>query len=119
MSPMAPHPDPQCPRCRRRYPWGSTVCPDCHVALDLFVEPAPDRPPVPVFETSDRASVDIVAGLLETNGVGTWILGHEDPIHFGIGPSGFWRVCVRPEDEPRAQAILDAEIGADPEAEAR
>jgi hypothetical protein len=109
----------ECPRCRRRYPWGSTVCPNCHVALTLFVQPAPAAAPVPVFETSDRTSVDIVTGLLESHGISAQVFGHEDPIHFGIGPSGFWRVCVRPEDELQAQAVLDDEIGTDPEGDTR
>ena len=86
------------------------------MALDLFADPTPDPPPVPVFETSDRPSVDIVAGLLEANGIATWVLGHEDPIHFGIGPSGFWRVCVRPEDEARGRRIDEVFRLAPPEA---
>ena len=44
----------RCPSCRRQYPWGTIVCPACHVALDLVRDPAPAAPEVTVFEMGDR-----------------------------------------------------------------
>ena len=105
----------RCPRCRREYPWGHTVCPACHVGLELFDEASPKAPPtaptVPVFETGDRSSADIVAGLLAANGLMSVIRGTDDAVHLGIGRAGYWHVLVLAEDATEAQEILDAEIG--------
>jgi hypothetical protein len=93
------------------YPWGTTVCPACHVGLDLSGAQAEERPATLIFETWDRPSAGIVTALLEAHGVACLVRGTQDTIHFGIGPANFWRVFVRAVDEPRAQEILDAEIG--------
>lgn len=105
----------RCPSCRREYAWGTTVCPACHVALNLLGDRRPAAPDVIVFETGDRPSADIVAGLLAAHGVSCAIRGTADGAHVGLGWSGFWRVLVRAADEARAQAILDAEIGREAE----
>jgi hypothetical protein len=102
---------PTCPRCRRAYSWGATVCPACHIALVLFPDPAPRAPEVAVFETGDRASADIVAGLLGAHGLVCAIRGTDDAVHVGRWWAGYWHVLVRSGDEAQAQAILDAEIG--------
>lgn len=103
----------RCPACRRHYPWGTTVCPVCHVALDLAGDPAPTAPETIVFETGDRVSADIVAGLLAAHGLVCAIRGTDDSLHVGLSWSGYWHVLVRADDESRAQAILDAEIGGE------
>jgi hypothetical protein len=105
----------RCPSCRRTYPWGTTVCPTCHVALDLARDRAPAAPDAVVFETGDRASADIVAGLLTSHGLACAVRGTEDGVHAGLSWSGYWHVLVRAADEPQAQAILDAEIGSEAE----
>jgi len=105
----------RCPSCQRRYPWGTTVCPTCHVALELAGEPTRTAPDAVVFETGDRASADIVAGLLTTHGLACVVRGTADGVHAGLSWSGYWHVLVRAADEPRAQAILDAEIGGEAE----
>ena len=107
--------DARCPRCTATYPWGTTVCPACHVALEMAGSETESRPTVRIFETWDRPSADIVAGLLEANGVTCLVRGTADATHFGIGPPGFWRVYVQASDEARAQEILDAEIGREEE----
>lgn len=104
-------PNARCPRCAETYPWGTTVCPACHVGLELAGPEIRERPTALVFETWDRPSVDIVVSLLEAHGVPCLVRGTHDTIHFGIGPANFWRVFVRASDEQRAQEILDAEIG--------
>jgi len=101
----------RCPSCRREYPWGTTVCPSCHVALELVRGPAPAAPEVIVFETGNRPSADIVAGLLAAHGLDCAIRGTDDGVHAGLWWSGYWHVLVRAADELRAQAILDTEIG--------
>ncbi len=107
-----PRPDARCPQCGATYPWGATVCPACHVGLDLTGgEIREQRPTVLIFETWDRPSVDIVVSLLEAHGVPCLVRGSHDTMHFGIGPASFWRVFVRASDERVAQEILDAEIG--------
>ncbi len=103
----------RCPACHRRYPWGATVCPTCHVALDLAGSPATAAPDVVVFETGDRASADIVAGLLTAHGLACAIRGTGDGVHTGLAFAGYWHVLVRAADEPQAQAVLDAEIGGE------
>jgi hypothetical protein len=101
----------RCPRCRLAYTWGATVCPACHVALDLFSDPAPGAPAVAVFETGDHASADIVAGLLGAHGLACAIRGTDDAVHVGRWWAGYWHILVRSADAAQAQAILDAEIG--------
>jgi hypothetical protein len=64
-----------------------------------------------VFETWDRSSADIVAGLLTAHGIRCLVRGDQDSIHAGLGSLGVLRVLVPAADEPRAQEILDAEIG--------
>jgi hypothetical protein len=81
------------------------------VGLDLEGAAGDERPAVLVFESWDRPSVDVVVSLLEAHGVPCLVRGTQDSTHFGIGPANFWRVFVRAADEPRAQDILDAEIG--------
>jgi len=105
----------RCPSCRRQYPWGTTVCPACHVALDLVRDPAPAAPEVTVFEMGDRASADIVAGLLAAHGLVCATRGTDDGVHAGLSWSGCWHVLVLDADAPRAQTILDAEIGGEAE----
>jgi hypothetical protein len=107
---MARHPA-RCPRCAATYPWGTTVCPTCHVGLELAANQPRERPAILIFETWDRPSVDVVVSLLEAHGVTCLVRGTQDTAHFGIGPANFWRVFVRSEDEQVAQEILDAEIG--------
>ena len=91
------------------------MCPICHVALELAGDPARTAPDVVVFETGDRASADIVVGLLTTHGLACVVRGTADSVHAGLSWSGYWHVLVRAADEPRAQAILDAEIGGEAE----
>jgi len=110
-----PSQNARCPRCERTYPWGTTVCPACHVGLDLNTDEAREAPVALVFETWDRPSVDMVVSLLEAHGVSCLVRGTHDTTHFGIGPANFWRVFVRASDEQQAQEILDAEIGREDE----
>jgi Putative prokaryotic signal transducing protein len=105
----------RCPRCGRAYPWGTTVCPTCHVALDLASDPPVAAPAVVVFQTGDRPSADIVAGLLMAHGLSCAIRGTDDAAHGVSGWTGYWHVVVRNADEATAQAILDAEIGREAE----
>lgn len=105
----------RCPSCHRHYPWGTTVCPTCHVALDLAGNPATTTPDVVVFETADRVSADIVAGLLTAHGLACAIRGTDDNVHAILKRSGYWHVLVRAADERQAQAVLDAEIGGEAE----
>jgi hypothetical protein len=81
--------------------------------LDLAGGGSGERPTRLIFETWDRPSVDIVVSLLEAHNVPCLVRGTHDSTHFGIGPANFWRVFVRAADEPRAQDILDGEIGRD------
>lgn len=104
-------PDARCPRCNATYPWGTTVCPACHVGLDLTGSDVRERPTVLVFETWDRPSADVVVSLLEAHGVPCLVRGTQDSMHLGLGPASFWRVFVRASDGRTAQEILDAEIG--------
>jgi hypothetical protein len=105
--------DASCPHCHGRYPWGTTVCPACHVGLDLPGGEARERPSALIFESWDRPSVDVVVSLLEAHGVSCLVRGSEETTHFGIGPASFWRIFVPASDEQTAQEILDAEIGRD------
>ncbi len=101
----------RCPQCGATYPWGTTVCPSCHVSLELTGRERPQPHTVLIFETWDRPSADVVVALLEVHGVTCLVRGTHDTIHFGLGPANFWRVFVRASEEGRAQEILDAEIG--------
>ena len=103
--------DARCPRCNATYPWGTTVCPACHVSLELPGGETRESSPAQIFETWDRPSVDVVISLLEAHGVPCLVRGTHDTAHLGIGPANFWRVFVRASDERLAQEILDAEIG--------
>ena len=106
-----PPPDPRCTHCARTYAWGTTVCPVCHVGLDLTGTGLPPAPEVPVFETGDGTSAEIVASLLSAYEVPCTLRTSGDAAYFGLGRPGWWRVLVQAADEARAQAILDAEIG--------
>jgi len=105
----------RCPRCGRKYPWGTTVCPACHIGLDLTKDSPPAVPDVVVFETGDRSSADIVAGLLAAHSLPSAIRGTDDRLRVGLWWAGYWRVLVQASDEVRAQEILDAEIGRETE----
>ena len=73
-----------------------------------WAAPAPE---VPVFETGDGASAEIVVSLLSAYKVPCTLQKSGAAAHFGLGRAGWWRVLVQAADEARAQAILDAEIG--------
>jgi hypothetical protein len=102
--------DPRCARCARTYAWGTTVCPVCHVGLDLPGAGPPRLPEIPVFETEDGTSAEIVVSLLSAHEVHC-ALRRSGGALFGLGRPGLWRVLVQAADEARAQAILDTEIG--------
>lgn len=101
----------RCPRCQREYPWGVTACPACHVGLELVAPSRTAKPDTAVFETGDRPSADIVAGLLATQGIPCTIRGTDGILHAVLGRAGTWWVLVPAADAARAQEILDAEIG--------
>ena len=101
----------RCPSCRQVYPWGTTVCPHCHVGLEFPGARSAEEPLRLVFETWDRTSADIVASLLEAHGIHCLVRGDHDSIHAGLGSLGVLRILVGAADAPRAQEILDAEIG--------
>jgi hypothetical protein len=105
----------RCPRCARTFPTGATVCPACHLSLEFEDAAAPEQPTTPVFESWDNASVDIVVSLLKAHGVSCLVRGSPGSGLFRIGPASFWRVFVRPSEEPRAQEILDTELGREEE----
>ena len=107
---------PRCPRCRKGFPWGTTVCPGCHIGLEVFASGGLLQETA-VFETADRPSADIVAGLLTAHGVPCTIRGTDNLSHMGMGRTGLWRVFVASAEEPAAQEILDAEIGREEEGE--
>jgi hypothetical protein len=54
-----------------------------------------------------------VAGLLTAHGFTCTIRRADGGVHAGLAWSGYWHVLVRAADEPRAQAVLDAEIGGE------
>ena len=104
-------PRSRCPRCQATYPWGTTVCPICHIGLERAAPPAQHECTAVIFESWDRPSVDTVASILQTHHVPTLVRGTAERWPFVAGRGGFWRLAVRPEDEPRAQSVLDQEIG--------
>jgi len=79
--------------------------------LDLTQDAPAAAPDVVVFETGDRPSADIVAGLLAAHGLTCVIRGTDNRLNIALRWAGYWRVLVRADDEARAQEILDAEIG--------
>ncbi len=111
MSASASPPDARCPRCQTNYPWGTTVCPGCHVALERREPPAQHECTAVIFESWHRPSVETVVSILQAHRIPSVVRGTADRWPFAGGASGFWRVAVRPADEPRAQSVLDQEIG--------
>jgi hypothetical protein len=71
----------------------------------------PTPPDTAVFQTGDRPSADIVAGLLAAQGIPCTVRGTDDTVHVLLGRAGTWWVLVPTADAARAQEILDAEIG--------
>ena len=67
-----------------------------------------------VFETGDRASAEIVAGLLGAHGLACAIRGTDDGLHGTLWWTGYFHVLVRAADEAQAQVILDGELGREP-----
>ena len=106
-----PPPGSRCTRCARTYAWGTTVCPACHVGLDSIGTGLRPAREALIFETGDQMSAEIVASLLSAHEVPCTLRGSGDAAHFGLARAGWWRVLVPADDEARAQAILDAEIG--------
>jgi hypothetical protein len=72
---------------------------------------SPASPDTAVFQTGDRPSADIVAGLLAAHGIPSIIRGPSDLVHVVLGRVGTWWVLVPAAEEAQAQEILDAEIG--------
>ena len=101
----------RCPRCQATYPWGTTVCPTCHVGLERREPSAAHECTAMIFETWDQPSVDTVVAILQAHHIPSVVRGTADRWPFAGGAGGFWRVAVRPEDEPRAQLVLDQGIG--------
>jgi hypothetical protein len=64
-----------------------------------------------IFESWDRPSVDTVVAILRAQHIPSVVRGTAERWPFAGRGGGFWRVAVRPEDEPRAQSVLDREIG--------
>jgi len=104
-------PRARCPRCQVTYPWGTTVCPTCHVGLERGGSAAPRECTAVIFETWDQPSVNTVMSILQAHQIPVVVRGTADRWPFAGGAGGFWRVAVRPEDEARAQSVLDQEIG--------
>jgi hypothetical protein len=87
------------------------VCPACHVGLERSALPAVPECTAVIFETWDRPSLETVVSILQAQGIPSLVRGTADRWPFAGPRGGFWRLAVRPGDEPRAQAILDTEIG--------
>ena len=95
--------DARCPQCHASYPWGTTVCPACHVGLDLLGGEPRARPTALIFETWDRPSVDVVVSLLEAHGLRCLILrGVSDLVGEG-GGEAYGKLEV-PRVRPLAQS---------------
>jgi hypothetical protein len=104
-------PRSHCPRCEATFPWGTTVCPVCHVGLERRGPAAPRECTAVIFESWDQPSANTVLSILQAHQIPAVVRGTADRWPFASGAGGFWRVAVRPEDEPRAQSALDQEIG--------
>ena len=85
------------------------------MSLEFEDAAAPEHLTRLVFESWDRPSVDTVVSLLKAHGVSCLVRGSPGSGVFRIGPTSFWRVFVRPSEEPRAQEILDTELGREEE----
>lgn len=115
-----------CPKCREKFRWTVTVCPDCDV--DLIDQrpgppPTPDEEMVRVFVATDEALLEIAKSLLEGEeikylerfgrlqdlfGWGRFGTGY----NYIVGPAEFW---VRADDADCARACLEGLEHAVPE----
>ena len=116
---------PFCPECKAEYEAGVTACTDCLVPLvDTLPPEEPGIPPdleegelVPMRNFANAAEANLVAGLLEENGIRAFVPGGE----FTVAPSGFSNEIVLLVDErdlERAVALYDAYFAEDAALEA-
>ena len=113
-----------CPECGTEYRAGFATCADCQVAL---VEEAPEEPTVSkmvmVLETSDRALLLVVKGVLEAADIPYTVTGEgvQDLIGLGrLGPgfnvaTGPVRIEVPEEDADEARMLLVPDAAQDEE----
>jgi hypothetical protein len=111
---------PVCPECKAEYEAGVTECTDCQVPLvDTLPPEEPGTPPdleegelVPMRNFGNAAEANLVAGLLEENGIRAFVPGGE----FTVAPSSFSNEIVLLVDErdlDRAVALYDAYFAED------
>jgi len=109
---------PFCPECEAEYEAGISTCTDCLVPLvDVLPTEELGEPPdleegdlVPMRNFANAAEANLVAGLLEENGIRAFVPGGD----FTVAPSGFSDEIVLMVDErdlDRAIALYDAYFG--------
>jgi hypothetical protein len=109
---------PFCPECKAEYEAGIATCTDCLVPLvDVLPMEDPGEPHdleegdlVPMRNFANAAEANLVAGLLEENGIRAFVPGGE----FTVAPSGFSDEIVLMVDErdlDRAIALYDGYFG--------
>ena len=106
---------PFCPECEAEYEEGVESCTDCGVPLVAELPPdetpdVADGEPMPLRNFSNAAEANMVANLLEENGIRAYVSGGE----FTVAPSSFSDEIVLMVDErdlERATALYDAYFG--------
>jgi hypothetical protein len=111
---------PFCPECTAEYEAGVTACTDCLVPLvDTLPPEEPGESPdldegelVPMRNFANAAEANLVAGLLEENGIRAFVPGGD----FTVAPSGFSNEIVLMVDErdfDRAVELYEVYFGED------
>ena len=108
---------PFCPECEAEYEAGVATCTDCGAALVEELAPRDEPPPdtaegdpVPFMNFANSAEANMVADLLEENGIRAYVSGGE----FTVAPSMFAGEIVLMVDErdlDRAADLYDAYFG--------
>ncbi len=97
-----------CPQCRTEYRPGIARCPECGVDLVEQLPQGHDEAEwvefVPVLESTDETRLEVARSLLDAEGIPCLVQAEEGQ---AVIPAGPVRLCVRPEDEEAALALLE------------